>query len=149
MTVLRQFVNYIVGDPARSAAFYQRVFGLEVRFESDWFMHLAAPGQDSLELGFLLEGHELVASITPACPAGGQVLTLVVDQLDPVLARVREHGGEVVEPPQDLFYGQRRALVRDVDGTVVDVSVECSPDPEWMARVRRGEDGRFVEESSG
>lgn len=55
-------------------------------------------------------------------------------------------GVEIVEPPRDLFYGQRRVLVRDPAGTLVGVSSECAPDPTWMARVKQAEDGSYQEE---
>ena len=39
----------------------------------------------------------------------------------------------MIEPPTDLFYGQRRMLVVDPDGQILDVSSECPPDPDWVA----------------
>jgi uncharacterized glyoxalase superfamily protein PhnB len=67
-----------------------------------------------------------------AAPTGG-MLTLVVDDVDAVHARAQEAGIEIVEPPTDLFYGQRRMLVTDPNGLLVDISSECPPDPDWLA----------------
>lgn len=61
------------------------------------------------------------------------MLTVVVDDVDTVHARARAAGIEIVEPPTDLFYGQRRMLVTDPNGLLVDVSSECPPDPDWLA----------------
>ena len=144
MSIQRQITNHIAEDPRKSAAFYVRAFGMVVRFESDWFVHLAVEGQDGLELAFLLRDHELVRNV-PGPPTTGQLLTLVVDDLDAVVEAAVSAGAELVEPARDLFYGQRRALIRDPDGTVVDLSTPCSPDPSWMSRVSEGEDGRFIE----
>ncbi|MEL6965356.1 MAG: VOC family protein, partial [Pseudomonadota bacterium] len=46
----------------------------------------------------------------------------VVSDCDDVHKRAVEMSAEVVEPPTDMPYGQRRMLVRDPDGTLIDVS---------------------------
>ena len=49
-------------------------------------------------------------------------MTIVVDDVEPVYTRAVESGVAVVVPPRDEFYGQRRLLVSDPYGYLVDVS---------------------------
>lgn len=146
MTVARAFINLTVEtaeDMAVSRAFYEAL-GFVPRFTSGWFVHLAAPEQGAVELGLLLRSHETVPSLARAVP-GGVMLTVVVPDVDAVHRSFAEQGVEVLEPPRDLFYGQRRMVVRAPEGTAVDISSECAPDPEWMARVGQAEDGSHYE----
>lgn len=129
----RSFVNLLSDDPGRLRDFYVELFGWRVDFDSDWFVHLQAPGNDDLELGILRRDQEIVpGELSVAAPAG-VIVTIVVDDADDVHRRAVELGAEVLEPPRDLFYGQRRVLLRDPDGTVVDASSECTPAPEFLA----------------
>ncbi|MEM9712415.1 MAG: VOC family protein [Actinomycetota bacterium] len=128
----RSFVNLLSDDPARLRGWYVSLFGWRVDFDSDWFVHLQAPDHDDVELGILRADHELVPGELRG-RAAGVIVTIVVDDADEVHARAIEQGVEVIEAPRDLFYGQRRLLLRDPDGTVVDVSSECDADPDVIA----------------
>ena len=139
----RCFFNVVTDDPAATARFYQEMFGFERRFTSDWFVHLAAPDLGGLEIGVLRRGHEVVPA--GADGATGGMLTLVVDDVDAVYRTAKDASVPILEEPRDWFYGQRRLVIRDPAGTIVDVSSECAPDSEWMAKVQRADDGSHVE----
>ena len=141
MSVQCCFIDILAPDVAATRDFYVELFGFRATFDSDWFVNLAAPGQPTLEVGILREDHEIV----PERPRGPAMLTLVVPDADAIHAAAKARGVEIMEPPRDLFYGQRRLLLRDPAGTLVDVSSECAPDPAWMARVKQAEDGSYVE----
>jgi catechol 2,3-dioxygenase-like lactoylglutathione lyase family enzyme len=130
--VSRAFFSVLSDDLPASRGWYVELLGYEVDFDSDWFVQLRAPGAGALELGIIRRDHEIVPVAFRAAPSGG-MLTVVVDDVDAVHARAREAGIEIVEPPTDLFYGQRRMLVTDPNGLLVDVSSECAPDPDWLA----------------
>ncbi|WP_265519200.1 VOC family protein [Nitratireductor luteus] len=81
------------------------------------------------ELGIIARNSE----VTPdpaARPHGGGYLTFVVDEVLVAFEQARAMDAEILEPPTDLFYGQRRMLLRDPAGTIVDVS---SPVPQMTA----------------
>jgi uncharacterized glyoxalase superfamily protein PhnB len=61
------------------------------------------------------------------------MITIVVPDVELVYRRAIDQGLAIVEPPRDLFYGQRRLLLRDPDGTLLDVSSTCRPSPEFLA----------------
>ncbi len=128
----RGFFCVTSDDLATSRDWYVGFLGYEVEFDSDWFVHLRDPAHRCLELGILARAHHVVPDRVRSVPTGGFV-TLVVDDVDLVHRRAQERGVEILEEPTDQFYGQRRMLVVDPDGLVLDISSECPPDPAWLA----------------
>ena len=109
----------------RAAGFYAELLDMQRHFDSDWFVILTSPDLAGVELGILERDHEVVPPAARQAPAG-VIVTFVVADCDEVYARAKAHGAEILEPPTDMFYGQRRMLLRDPDGTVVDVSSPLS-----------------------
>jgi len=148
MPPTRIFVNIVVRDPLRAARFYEEVFDLQRMFESEWFVHLGLPSNPGLELGLLKQGYDVLpTALTHASNEARTLLTIVVANTDESYERAVAQGGECLERPRDLFYGQRRAVVRSPDGTLIDISSPCTPSSEWMARVAQKEGGGYVESS--
>ena len=117
----RCLTSILSADVDATAAFYERLFGMGRHFDSDWFVILTHPDVDGLELGILERANAIVPEPARAAPAGFMV-TFVVADCDAVWERAGELSAELVEPPTDIAYGQRRALLRDPDGTLIDVS---------------------------
>lgn len=141
-------MNLVVPDPVVAARFYEDVFGLRRMFESEWFVHLAVENDSGMELGLLKRGH----SVTPRAlkQTGDEpdtLLTIVVEDADETCERAVARGAECLETPQNMFYGQRRAVVRSPDGTLLDISAPCDPDPSWIQRVSQTAAGGYVESS--
>lgn len=143
--VERAFINVTVTDLETSQKFYEAL-GFTVRFSSSWFVQLGVPDRPGLELGLLHRDAEIVPPSVREVPAG-VMFTLVVPDVDAVHEHLREVRASILEEPRNLFYGQRRMLVRAPEGTVVDISSECPPDPEWMKRVHQADDGSYRETS--
>ncbi len=124
----RVMASRLCADAGRTAAFYERLLGLERRFSSDWFVLLGGDGA-GVELGFLARDHE---TVPPAIREGqgGTLLTVVVADCDAAHARAVETGAEIVSPPADTAYGQRRMILRDPDGGLLDVSSPTAPAPQ-------------------
>ena len=117
----RCFTNILSDDVGRTADFYTEVLGMQRHFDSDWFVILTHPGVEGLELGVLQRDHDIVPEAVRQAPSG-VIVTFVVSDCDEVYARSKACSADILEPPTNLFYGQRRMLLRDPDGTVVDVS---------------------------
>ncbi len=128
----RSFYTIFSTDLIRSRDWYISLFGHRVEFESDWFVHLQDPVNPLIEFGILARDHEIVPERFRGEPAGG-MLTVVVDDVDELHRHAVDQGLDIVEEPRDLFYGQRRLLLLDPDGLLVDVSSDCLPDPAWVA----------------
>jgi TetR/AcrR family transcriptional regulator of autoinduction and epiphytic fitness len=101
-------------DPARSARFYELVFGWRVTPRSSCF---AAPG---------LRGQWL-DDRPPADPTSGPLCWVTVDRIDSALAAVTAHGGEIVGPAAlDDTVGWW-ATVRDPAGNAIGLVQSTSP----------------------
>lgn len=137
MPIQRTFTTIISEDLAKSRDFYVQLFGFRVDFDSDWFVHLQSPKDESLELGFLRRDHDIVPDKLRRSPAGTMIV-IVVDDVDALHRTCNEAKVPVIEAPRDLFYGQRRMLLEDPNGVIVDVSSECEPSAEFMASLSPG-----------
>jgi catechol 2,3-dioxygenase-like lactoylglutathione lyase family enzyme len=119
--VSRAFINICTEKLRETRDFYTSVFGFVVDYDSDWFVHLKAPGSNCLELGIIKGSHEIVPTAYRSSPRG-VIFSIIVDDADAVCALAKEWGVKVVEEPRDLFYGQRRTLLEDPNGMLVDAS---------------------------
>lgn len=126
----RVLFNVLCKDMARSVSFYQQLANFSVVYSSDWYVILSAPDVPGLELGLI----DQVSEFTPRHAWGmheGTYLTLVVDDVFAAVDRARQLDVEVIEEPVALDYGQTRALIRDPNGMVIDLS---TPSIELAAR---------------
>ncbi len=130
--ILRGFPNVLTADIPATKSWYLALLDWVVEFDSDWFVHLKAADAPGVELGIIDRNHEVVAPAISLATGDRLMLTLVVDDVDVTHARAIELGCEIVQPPTDLFYGQRRMLVRDPNGTLVDLSSEGEPSQEFL-----------------
>lgn len=117
----RCFTNILSASVDTTVQFYENVLGMTRHFDSDWFVILTHKSIDGLELGVLQRDHEIIPTSARNAPAG-VMITFVVDNCDSIHSKAIKTGAEIVEPPTDMAYGQRRMLLLDPDGTVVDVS---------------------------
>jgi predicted enzyme related to lactoylglutathione lyase len=117
----RAFTNILCNDVARTAQFYQDLLGFKRSGDFGWFIILSHDGLPGFELGVLQREHETIPSGVASDPAG-VILTFVVDDLDVIHREAITRGTEIIQDPVDLPYGQRRLMLRDPTGTLVDVS---------------------------
>jgi uncharacterized glyoxalase superfamily protein PhnB len=122
----RMMINICSEKLAESRDYYIKLFDFEVDYDSDWFVHLISKNKQ-LELGIISRSSEIVPDQIKNGPQGFYV-TLVVDNADDVFEIAKAEGFEIVSEPSDTFYGQRRLLLKDPNGAIVDVS---SPMPNF------------------
>jgi predicted enzyme related to lactoylglutathione lyase len=121
----RVLFNILCKNLRDSAAFYQALADFRVIYESDWYVVLTVPGRDGVELGLI----DQISEFAPRHAWGmreGSYLTLVVEDVYATLERARELQVEVIEEPVALEYGSTRALIRDPNGLVIDLSTPTS-----------------------
>lgn len=121
MTINRLIPNICSNHLARSREFYTALLGFELAFDSDWYIQVVSPNEPHLELGLIQRDHDLVPQPYQVLPQG-MYLTIVVDDVDGVYAQAQGMGLEVVQPPKDEDYGQRRMLLSDPNGLLLDIS---------------------------
>ena len=117
----RCFTNILSGNVRKTAEFYEQILAMHRQFDSDWFVVLTHKSNENLELGILSRDHKFV----PECarnPPTGIMITFVVDDCDSIHEKAINLGIQIIETPRNMPYGQRRMLLRDPDGTVVDIS---------------------------
>jgi len=119
--VERILFNILAKDLTTSAAFYRQLANFEQIYTSDWYVVLAVPGHTGFQLGLIDQVSEFAPRHAWGTAAGGY-LTLVVDDVFAALERAREMGVEIIETPTSLEYGQTRALIRDPNGVIIDLS---------------------------
>ncbi|MEV5151429.1 VOC family protein [Streptomyces werraensis] len=116
--------HIMVDDAAAAIDFYRRAFGAREDFR------LEAPGGGVLHAeitigrSVLMLGDASVkeaedASFTaPAFLGGGTSVTLhvFVPDVDALAARAEAEGADVLQPPTDMFHGDRTAILRDPSG---------------------------------
>jgi len=103
-----------------SKSFYTKLFDFSVDFDSDWFVHLLSKDK-KLELGIINRTDEIVPKEFQNKPQGCYN-TFVVDNADDVFQIAKAEKFEIISEPSDTTYGQRRLLLKDPDGALVDIS---------------------------
>lgn len=111
---------------AESRDFYMKLFDFTISYDSDWFVHLVSKDKQ-LELGIIDQNNAIVPKEFQTTP-NGFYITFVVNNADELFEIAKSENFEVVMKPENTSYGQRRLLLKDPDGTLVDVS---SPIPNF------------------
>ena len=118
---IREFIPYLsVTDAQEAIRFYSRVFETEpahlLNMPDGRVMHCEFRCGDAR---FFLseELPEHGGTPSPGSLGGTTVaIHLYVDDCDAIVALMASNGGEVVMPPEDMFWGDRFARVRDPFG---------------------------------
>ncbi len=116
----RLLVNICSDKLLESKDFYITLFDLRVEYDSEWFVHLVSSDK-KLELGIIDRTNQIIPKAYQRSPQGFYI-TFVVDSADEIHEIAKNANFEIVEEPNDTFYGQRRLLLKDPNGTLVDVS---------------------------
>lgn len=109
-----------------SRDFYVKLFDFNIDYDSEWFVHLISRDKQ-LELGIIDKNNEIVPTEFRMNP-NGFYITFVVDSADEIFEIAKSENFEILSEPADTFYGQRRLLIKDPNGVLVDVS---SPIPNF------------------
>ncbi|MDP2221333.1 MAG: VOC family protein [Hydrogenophaga sp.] len=115
-----------VEDVKRSVLFYQAAFGLKVKFLHD------AGDFGELDTGttsLAFSSRQLMAALNkkPSVPnpqAPCFEIAFTTDDVASALARALECGATLVQPPEQMPWGQTVAYVADLDGFLVEL---CTP----------------------
>ncbi len=123
---MRILTNICTDNLASSKEFYVSLLGLEIKYDSDWYVQLCVPENPEVEYGLIKRDHELVPNQFQKSPTGMYV-TFVVPDVEAAYQRAMKMGAPIIQEPRNEFYGQRRFLTHDPNGCLLDI---CSP---WEA----------------
>jgi catechol 2,3-dioxygenase-like lactoylglutathione lyase family enzyme len=120
MKINRILTNLCSQNLDESTEFYTSLFEFKVDYDSDWFVHLISEGRE-LEIGIIQSNHDLVPEEFRGKPSG-MYITFVVDDAMAIYEKAKDLGIDIVKEPELTFYGQKRVLLKDPAGVLVDVS---------------------------
>jgi uncharacterized glyoxalase superfamily protein PhnB len=127
MTILDTYPLFTVSHLKQSREFFVRSFGLRVVFEASWVVMLSHTEVGSISIGLMSSDH-------PSRPPGpetfdgpGMLLTLQVDDARALHTHLASEGVPITYPLTDAPWGQRRFMVTDPSGIVVDVVQQIEP----------------------
>ncbi|MCX5200324.1 VOC family protein [Streptomyces sp. NBC_00237] len=123
--------HIMVADAAAAIDFYQRAFGAREDFRVE------APGGGILHAEIAVAGSVLMLgddiadndtpgatelpSFVPPSSLGGRTsvtLHVYVPDVDGLVKRAEAAGAEILQPPTDMFHGNRTAILKDPSGHV-------------------------------
>ncbi|MGW5352600.1 VOC family protein [Streptomyces sp. NPDC004031] len=109
---VRRVVPVVHSLAAEQSREFYGLIGLEPVMDHGWIMTFASPVEPSAQLSVM--SADATAPVSPD-------ISIEVDDVDAVYARVLRSGAEIVHPLQDEEWGVRRFFVRDPSGQVVNV----------------------------
>lgn len=120
MIIKRMMINICSNELSKSRNFYTELFDFKIDYESDWFIHLISEDKN-LELGIIDINNQLVPLEIKNKPAGTYI-TFVVENVEELFIIAKSKNIEIIQIPEDTFYGQRRMLIKDPNNYTIDVS---------------------------
>jgi len=116
--------NLFTDDLDATRRLFEELLGFKVEFEADWFVSMRAPTGG--QLGVMAHTSEFIPKPHQRLPQG-VMITTVVDDVEHMFAAAKALKLNILEAPRDLPYGQRRMLLLDASGALVDVSSPTAP----------------------
>jgi len=121
MKRITRFMTNICSDNlSESRDFYTKLFDFKIDYDSNWFVHLISKDKQ-IELGIIDRTNKIVPKEYQNSPQGIYI-TFVVENADDIFEIAKKENFKIIEEPQNTFYGQRRLLLKDPNGTLIDVS---------------------------
>jgi catechol 2,3-dioxygenase-like lactoylglutathione lyase family enzyme len=112
MAVKRIVPNIETPDTEAARRFYGDILGMEVVMDHGWIVTFASDASTTPQVSFASEG----GSGTPVPD-----LSIEVDNLDEIYARMQQAGIKITYGPADEPWGVRRFFVRDPFGRLVNI----------------------------
>ena len=118
-------------DVTASRRIYERFFGLQAAFVTDWYVQLVHPEIPSLQLGLVTADHD---SLPPAdrIPNGAAIITIEVSDADRMHRILTDAKAAVRGEPRNEAWGQRHFFAQDPAGYWVDIVQPIPPDAEYV-----------------
>ena len=104
-----------VDDVERTVAFYERHFGFEKGFESDWYVHLVLPDHSAVNLAIMEASHDSLPE-GYRNTAQGILLNLEVEDVDVLFEQMVQAKVDILRPLKDEPWGQRHFIMKDPGG---------------------------------
>ena len=110
MTINRAVPNISSDRAGESRDFFTELLGFEVAMDLGWVVTVVSPTNPTAQV-------TIVGTDDPAAPG----ISVEVDDVDAVHAKVVERGLEIAYALRDEDWGVRRFMLREPSGTIVNV----------------------------
>jgi uncharacterized glyoxalase superfamily protein PhnB len=114
----RMLTNILTDDIQATRDTLVNLLDFNVEFEAKWFVSLA---KENIHVSAFKRNSEFIPE-PYQLNAQGIILTFVVKNVETYYLRAKNQGINIVEAPTDMPYGQRRMLVKDPSGILLDIS---------------------------
>lgn len=139
MNVTSYYPVLMTSDVAGTADFFQRHFGFESLFTSDWYVHLQSRAAGAaVTLAVLASGHASIPEAGRHDAARGMLLNFEVEDPDAEQARLVAVGLKLLLPIRDEAFGQRHFIVQGPEGIMIDVIKPIPPSSEFATQYAEG-----------
>lgn len=111
--------NILTDDLISTRDLFVNLLDFGIEYESDWFISMSSERHCQVA-AFLRTSAFIPELYQKSCQ--GLIITCVVEDVVPYFSKAKELGLNIIEPPRDLPYGQRRFLIKDKSGALIDIS---------------------------
>ena len=132
MKITSYYPVLATADVASAHRFFERHFGFVARFVSDWYVHLAHPNHQSVELALLAKDHETMPA-SARTAAAGLLLNFEVEDVDAEYLRLSNEGIGILLALRDEAFGQRHFIAQGPDGVLIDVIKPIAPTAQFAS----------------
>ncbi len=115
---------------AETAGFYESHFGFARAFDSDWYVHLTAIADPSVNLAVLDYRHTTIPAAGRK-PSAGLILNFEVADVDTEYARLSAAGLPMLLTLRSEAFGQRHFITADPNGVLIDIITPIPPSAEF------------------
>lgn len=111
--------NLLTDNLQATRDLFVNLLGFEIEYEADWFICMRE--DENARVSAFLRTSEFVPEAYQKS-AQGVIITVIVDNVDQYHEKAKSLKLNIAEGPRDLPYGQRRLLLEDPSGALVDLS---------------------------
>lgn len=127
--IVDSYPLFTVAKLEESAAFFQRHLGLQPIFSASWVVMLARPGEEIIALGLMSREHPSLPPGPELFDGQGVLWTVQVSDAAALYERLRREDAPIHHELTDSPWGQRRFMLKDPSGILVDVVEQIEPAP--------------------
>ncbi|MCG8491885.1 MAG: VOC family protein [Sneathiellales bacterium] len=120
-------------DVSGTSRFYQDHFRFNVKFESDWYIHLQSSEDEKVNLAILQGDHPTIPE-SGRGRVSGLLLNFEVEDVDAEYEKMKEGGLPILLPIRDEDWGQRHYITQDPNGVLIDMIKLIPPSEAFLAQ---------------
>lgn len=130
MKITSYYPVIMTGEVDATAQFYTAYFGFKETFRSNWYIHLQAKEDASVNLAILSGSHETIPE-SGRGKVSGLLLNFEVEDPDEMYTKAKAAGLPILIPLRDEAFGQRHFITADPNGVLIDVIKPIPPSAEF------------------